>query len=165
MERSTRYVLLAAAVSLVPLLVNPAGTVAAAGSHPEYANNCIFDHMMLWTPDGTCRPQAKSFPSHVVGKARRAIYDSALTFGIPYNVLLAIGRCESGLKTHARNAGHFGLFQFLPQTFKRGVALLRRDTGIVARSYWNPLDSAYVAGYLFATGRAGSWTCERAPTG
>lgn len=160
MGRSTRYVLFAAALSLVGGFTQPERLVLAAEPHTEITTNCIFDQMTLRTPPGKCRPRAKAYPSNVVGSARRAIYDSALTFGVPYKILLAIGKCESGLNPYATNGTHFGLFQFLPDTFKRAVGLLRRDTGITAHTYWNPLDSAYAAGYLFATGRARSWSCE-----
>ncbi len=125
-----------------------------------HAPICIFDHMTLRTPAHTCRPRARSYPASVKGKAERAIYDSSLIFGIPYSVLLAIGRCESALNPHASNGTHFGLFQFDPGTFISAASLLHRDTGIVARSYWNALDSSYAAGYLFATGHSPAWTCE-----
>jgi hypothetical protein len=52
-----------------------------------------------------------------------------------------------------------GLFQFLPSTFKYGARLLKRATGITVSNYWNPLDSTYVAGYLFATGQSQQWSC------
>jgi hypothetical protein len=118
--------------------------------------------MTLYTRPGTCRPRAKVYPVSVKGGAEKAIYDSALTFGIPYRILLTIGRCESGLNPHASNGSHFGLFQFDPATFTTAVTLLRRDTGIVARTYWSARDSSYAAGYLFATGNSPAWSCETA---
>ncbi|MGI8827059.1 MAG: transglycosylase SLT domain-containing protein [Chloroflexota bacterium] len=121
---------------------------------------CIFDQQNLKTESGACRPHALAYPPQVRGRVRRAIYDSALIFGVPYKILLAIGRCESGLNPRANNGTHFGLFQFAPDTFRRGARALRHDTGIAASSYWRARDSAYVAGYLFATGRAPSWACE-----
>src|SRR5579884_2847554 len=69
---------------------------------------CIFDRLMLWTAPGTCRPHARSYPPSVRGTARRAVYDSALTFGIPYPILLRIARCESGLNPHAINGRYLG---------------------------------------------------------
>jgi hypothetical protein len=132
----------------------------AAGERAQQASTCIFDHLSLRTAPHTCRPRAKSYPANVTSRVERAIYDSALTFGIPYEILLAIGRCESGLNPHASNGRRFGLFQFAPATFRRAVALLRAQTGIVAHSYWNALDSSYAAGFLFATGASLSWTCE-----
>lgn len=135
----------------------------AASQHPRHSIACIFDRMTLRTAPGTCRPQARAYPAHVHGAVRRAVYDSSLTFGIPYKVLLAIGRCESDLNPHARNGQYFGLFQFAAQTFHRAAHSLATETGIAARSYWNPLDSSYAAGYMFATGRSWSWSCETLP--
>jgi hypothetical protein len=117
---------------------------------------------MLRTRPGKCRPRAKAYPATVVGRVRRAVYDGALTFGIPYKVLLRIAQCESGLNARARGYGYYGLFQFAPDTFHRGAAQMLQATGIRARSYWSPLDSSYVAGYLFAVGEAPSWSCEPA---
>jgi hypothetical protein len=115
---------------------------------------------MLRTAPGKCRPRAKAYPKSVAGKVRRAIYDGALTFGIPYHVLLRIAQCESGLNPRASGYGYYGLFQFAPDTFREGAKQLRHATGIRARSYWSPLDASYVAGYLFAVGEAPSWSCE-----
>jgi hypothetical protein len=139
-------------------------TANAAGEHAPQRQSCIFDHMSLRTAPQTCRPHARAYPKNVTGAVERAIYDSTLLFGVPYPVLLSIARCESGLNTHASNGTHFGLFQFAADTFKRGSAALRSETGIVARSYWKALDSSYVAGFLFATGQSLSWTCEQ-PSG
>ena len=79
--------------------------------------------------------------------------------GVPYPILLRIARCESGLNPRASYSGHYGLFQFLPDTFRGGAQGMRTETGIAAHSYWNPADSSYVAGYLFAIGKAPSWGC------
>ena len=133
----------------------------AAGTHRTVAHGCIFDHLMLRTSAGECRPQAKWYPSWVGGPVHRAVYDSALTFGIPYRILLRIAFCESTLNPWAVNGPHYGLFQFLPATFVQGMRAMWRETGIVASTYWNPLDASYVAGYLFATGHARRWACER----
>ncbi len=121
---------------------------------------CIFDHMMLRSTSSVCRPRARIYPRAVKGSVERAIYDGSLTFGIPFEVLLNIAKCESGLNSRADNGAHFGLFQFAPSTFTRAALQLRKSTGVVARSYWDPLDSAYVAGYMFATGEAPRWACE-----
>ncbi|GAC1511652.1 MAG: hypothetical protein NVS2B16_13360 [Chloroflexota bacterium] len=134
------------------------GKVPRLDSQPPH--HCIFDQQALRTKANTCRPRARTYPSTVRGIVRRAIYDSALTFGIPYNILLQIARCESALNPHATNGTHFGLFQFAPETFHQGSHGMKHDTGIVARSYWNAHDASYVAGYLFAIGRAPNWTCE-----
>lgn len=88
------------------------------------------------------------------------MYDSALTFGIPYRILLRIALCESALNPWAVNGPHYRLFQFLPATFVQGMQAMWRETGIVAYTYWSPLDASYVAGYLFATGHARRWACE-----
>jgi Transglycosylase SLT domain len=94
---------------------------------------------------------------------RRAIYDSSLIFGMPYSVLLNLARCESALNPRATDGVHYGLFQFLPSTFREGSGSMRSMTGITAANYWRPLDSAYVAGYLFATGHSPRWQCETQP--
>lgn len=134
--------------------------VQAARAHPGQHAACIFDHMMLRSPGTICRPRAKAYPPSVQGAVQRSIYDSALTFGIPFSVLLNIARCESALDPRARNGGHYGLFQFVPATFRAAALRLHNTTGVAARSYWNSLDSAYVAGFMFATGAATSWSCE-----
>jgi hypothetical protein len=96
----------------------------------------------------------------VRGTVRRSIYDGALTFGIPYSVLLKIARCESRLNPYADDGAHVGLFQFLPATFARAARSLKSQTGIRASDYWNPLDATYVAGFLFAMGQSQQWSCE-----
>lgn len=139
----------------------PAGTGHAQTGQPRVAA-CIFDHVSLRTSRGTCRPRARSYPPGVKGPVKRSIYDGALTFGIPYSVLLDVARCESNLDPQADDGRHMGLFQFLPSTFWHGARGLRGRTGIRARTYWNPLDAAYVAGYLFVTGNAQAWSCVTA---
>jgi hypothetical protein len=114
------------------------------------------------TAPGECRPRARSYPRSITGSVKRAVYDGALTFGIPYKIMLKLAECESNLKPRAASGGHFGLYQFLPQTFAAGAAGLKKDTGIEVHSYWNALDASYVAGYLFATGLSGDWSCEPA---
>ena len=79
---------------------------------------------------------------------------------MPYPVLLRIARCESGLNPRAAYGDHLGLFQFIPPTFVGGARSMRSNTGISARSVWNPLDASYVAGYLFAVGESPRWTCR-----
>lgn len=152
----------AAGVLLVALTIviasGPTGTGHAYAGQPRVAA-CIFDHASLRTSHGTCRPRARSYPAGVKGSVQRSIYDGALTFGIPYTVLLRVARCESDLDPHAEDGQYMGLFQFLPATFRKGARELRGQTGIRARSYWNPLDAAYVAGYLFVMGQAQEWTC------
>jgi hypothetical protein len=162
MERRARGALSALVVGIGIWFPAGAGHVhASSQGAARRAPTCIFDHMTLRTPAGVCRPRARAYPAAITGKAERAIYDSSLTFGVPYSVLLAIGRCESGLNPRASDGAHFGLFQFDPSTFRSAAVLMQRDTGIVARSYWNPLDASYTAGYLFATGHSPSWGCER----
>lgn len=132
----------------------------AQGTHSGQNSACIFDHMALRSPTTTCRPRAKAYPSTVTGAVQRSIYDSSLVFGIPFNVLLNIAKCESSLNPRATNGSHFGLFQFAPATFRQAASRLQTTTGVTARNYWNPLDSAYVAGFMFATGDAQRWSCE-----
>lgn len=132
---------------------------AQAKSHTPPPHICIFDRMSLHSAPGTCRPRAIAYPANVRGNIKRAIYDSAMTFGVPYPVLLGIAECESSLNPRARDGQHYGLFQFLPSTFRGGRRAMRSMTGIQARTFWNPLDASYVAGFLFAVGKADRWTC------
>jgi hypothetical protein len=125
-----------------------------AQRHAGKAVACTFDHTMLHTDAARCRPRALSYPPGVDDSVRRAIYDAALTFGVPYPTLLELATCESGLSPRAENGNHYGLFQFLRGTFRAGARRMRRETGIRAGSIWNPRDASYVAGYLFATGKA-----------
>jgi hypothetical protein len=147
------------AVTLV-LAGADATTTRAQRTHLGQNTACIFDHMTLRSPTTTCRPRAKAYPASIAGAVQRSIYDSSLIFGIPYTVLLNIARCESSLNPRARNGSHFGLFQFVPATFRAAASRLQSTTGLAARSYWNPLDSAYVAGFMFVTGDAQRWSCE-----
>lgn len=136
------------------------GTASAqAKSHNRRPHICVYDRMSLHSAPGTCRPEATTYPPNVTGSVKRAIYDSAMTFGVPYEVLLGIAQCESSLNPRARNGQHYGLFQFLPSTFRGGQRAMRAMTGIQAHTFWNPLDASYVAGFLFAVGKADRWAC------
>lgn len=161
MEEFARRALLAVTVSITCLLPYGIGIgTVEARSHSATARPCIFDHAALATSPGTCKPRALRYPGHVKGPVRRSIYDSALIFGVPYQILLAIAKCESSLNPQAVNGNHLGLYQFVPQTFHRGARQLLHDTGIQASTPWSPSDASYVAGYLFAVGKAPSWACE-----
>lgn len=148
------------AFSAVPFFGMHTGESQARALTAKQHYFCIFDQQMLRTKTGMCRPHAVAYPSTVRGRVRKAIYDSALVFGVPYSILLKIARCESGLNPGASDGMHLGLFQFLPDTFRRGAQGMKRNTGITAGTPWNPRDASYVAGYLFATGHAPSWSCE-----
>jgi hypothetical protein len=147
------------AASLGPTWTHATATHAQR-THSGQNSACIFDHMALRSPTSRCRPRAKVYPPTVTGAVQRSIYDSSLIFGIPFTVLLNIAKCESSLNPRASNGSHFGLFQFAPATFRQAASRLQTTTGVTARSYWNPLDSAYVAGFMFATGDAPRWSCE-----
>jgi hypothetical protein len=158
-----RVILVLAALTALSAALTVSRPVTEA--RQSHSTACVFDHLSLRTARGTCRPRARSYPPNVRGSVKRAVYDASLTFGMPYSVLLAIARCESDLNPHAAYEGHYGLYQFLPQTFSRAAGELRADTGITAHSYWNPLDAGYVAGFMFVTGKALSWSCETIPGG
>ncbi|HZU12698.1 MAG TPA: transglycosylase SLT domain-containing protein [Chloroflexota bacterium] len=162
MDGHARRAVVAVSLIVLAAMTVPGTTEARSGR----SHACIFDHSSLRTAPNTCRPRASSYPRYVRTSVERSIYDGSLTFGIPYRVLLAIAECESSLNPHADNGTHFGLYQFAPPTFRNGASQLSRDTGIQVHTYWNALDSSYVAGYLFATGQSGSWACEgpHAPT-
>jgi hypothetical protein len=165
------------ALLALPLLVavlapglEPRGATPAlaTGMRLAQARVCVYDHETLKSEPQVCRPRARAYPGYVHSSVQKAIYDSALVFGVPYKILLTIARCESSLNPNASNGTHFGLFQFLPATFKRARRQLRLAVGLTAKSYWNPLDSSYAAGFLFVTGQATSWVCVEAvatPTG
>lgn len=155
-----RALLTACIVTSLCLADGAANSVLAARARLGQNSACIFDHMMLRSPTTMCRPRAKAYPSSVKGAVQRSIYDSALTFGIPYEVLLNIAKCESSLNPRASNGTHFGLFQFAPATFREASVRLHSSTGVAAKSVWNALDSSYVAGFMFATGDAKRWSCE-----
>jgi hypothetical protein len=160
--RGIRRALLAAWLLGLMLLLVGNGTPGHAASNGQHsrAHTCVFDHLMLWTPQGQCRPRAYSYPRTVHGAVRHAIYDGAITFGIPYKILYRIAVCESGLNPRASNGSYFGLFQFAPDTFQRGANDMQAMTGITVTSYWIPSDASYVAGFLFATGQSPRWQCE-----
>lgn len=156
MEGKLRYILCALALGISMLLTLDAAR-AAGTPHPSHA--CVYDSQMLTSPSRICRPRAISYPSTVDTGVQKAIYDASLLFGVPYNLLEKVAQCESGLNPKARGHGYFGLFQFAPSTFRRGAAQMRADTGVPAKSYWSARDSSYVAAYLFAIGKAPSWSC------
>jgi hypothetical protein len=147
-------------VASLALTWGPAKRVQASRARSGQRAACIFDHMMLRSPTTKCRPRAKAYPSTVKGRVKRSIYDSALTFGIPFAVLLNIAKCESSLNPRAVHGEHYGLFQFMPATFREAAVRLRANTGVTVKSYWNPLDSAYVAGFMFVMGDSTKWSCE-----
>lgn len=140
-------------------VVGAAGRPAGVKAGSARVSTCIFDHDMLRTSHGMCRPRARAYPGKIKTSVERSIYDGALTFGIPYTVMLKVARCESHLDPNADDGIHVGLYQFLPSTFSSGARKLRRATGISAGNYWNPLDATYVAGFLFATGESQQWSC------
>src|SRR5436305_5785699 len=104
MERGAQRVLLIGCISVSLVLTwTTVKTVHAAGKHSGQTSACIFDHMMLRSPTTKCRPRAKAYPATVKGRVQRSIYDSSLTFGIPFAVLLNIAKCESALNPKASN--------------------------------------------------------------
>ncbi|HEX6506831.1 MAG TPA: transglycosylase SLT domain-containing protein [Chloroflexota bacterium] len=160
-SRALRVLLASCVLSALALSWRHSGVARGAQGNSGQKPACIFDHMMLRSKAAVCRPRAKAYPAGVKGRVQRAIYDSALTFGMPYSVLLAIARCESDLNPTASNGDHFGLFQFIPSTFRWAASQLRATTGVQATNYWKPLDSAYVAGFMFVTGESRRWACEK----
>jgi hypothetical protein len=162
MKRRAGCALFALAFGILPLLdLAPAHGLAARGTHSAQRPACVYDHMTMRTLPGICRPRAIRYPPNVRGGVKRSIYDSALTFGMPYKVLYAVAKCESSLNPKASYLGHYGLYQFLPDTFRRAAAELQREMGVTATSYWSALDASYAAGYLFVTGESRNWTCEK----
>ncbi len=90
------------------------------------------------------------------GSATDAIAQAASRWGVDYNWLLRVASCESGLNPGAQNpSGASGLFQFMPGTYWLYAGRIGET-----RSYWDPYGAANVAGYMFANGMSGQWTCR-----
>jgi soluble lytic murein transglycosylase-like protein len=83
----------------------------------------------------------------------QVVIDAANQNGLSPNYLLAIGRCESGLRPDAYNPDGpwYGMFQFLWTTFKANGGT----------NIWDPVDNASTAARMLAHGQAWQWSCAR----
>ena len=109
---------------------------------------------------GPATAPARLHASSPAAASRAAIQRAAREFGVSFNLMLAIARCESGLNPGATNpsSGAAGLYQFLWPTF----------TAYSARLWWaprtwlspyNPRAAARTAAYMISLGLAHQWTC------
>jgi soluble lytic murein transglycosylase-like protein len=76
---------------------------------------------------------------------------AAARWGVSGSWMVAIARCESGLRPTAYNPSgpYIGLFQFLPSTF----------AGNGGTSIYSPTDQANIAAKMLAHGQAYQWSC------
>ena len=92
--------------------------------------------------------------------SRAAISRAAREFGVSFDFMLAIARCESGLNPSATNpsSGAAGLYQFLWPTFTAYSAQLWWAPHTWLSPY-NPRAAARTAAYMISIGLAHQWTC------
>lgn len=95
------------------------------------------------------------------------IRSAAEEFGVPGDLLMAIARCESGLRPDAksRQSTASGLFQYLDFTWERARTRLY-ERGIDTEPYgpqdvWNPIATSRVTANVVAEGGL-SWWAESA---
>lgn len=101
------------------------------------------------------RGRAAALPSSPVGPVNgilATIAAASAKYGVGYDQMLRVGRCESGLNPYAvnRSSGASGLFQFMPATFYANGG----------SNIWNPVDQAETAAKMFSEGQAYQWTCR-----
>jgi soluble lytic murein transglycosylase-like protein len=110
------------------------------------------------TPRPTAAPtvraavvQAPAAPIPPAGSIEAIILAAATKYGVSYDWMLKIARCESSLNPRAYNpAGpYIGLFQFLPSTFRA-----HGGTDI-----YDPVQQANIAADMLAHGQARAWGC------
>lgn len=95
------------------------------------------------------------------------IRDAAAEFGVPGDLMVAIARCESGLRPEAKSplSSAAGPFQFLDTTWERARFRLY-DEGIDAEPYapedrWLPIPSARIAAHVVSQGGISWWSESR----
>jgi soluble lytic murein transglycosylase-like protein len=77
-------------------------------------------------------------------------------YGCNSDQVIRVMNCESGGRANATNGIHTGLFQFNPNTF----ASYAKKVGISSPNIWDPYQQIQVAGWMFANGQAGQWSCK-----
>lgn len=90
-------------------------------------------------------------------EVQQAIWSASREHGVAYPWLLRVARCESGYRPWAVNpSGAAGLFQFMPATWR----WMSAAAGWEGASPYDPWAAASVAGWAFAHGYAGHWSCK-----
>jgi soluble lytic murein transglycosylase-like protein len=126
-------------------------------------NRATIRPTLLAAPAPTARPAAKPrpvvHPVHPViaappapaGSIIAIIEAAAARWGVSGSWMVAIARCESGLRPTAYNPSgpYIGLFQFLPSTF----------AGNGGTNIYDPTDQANIAAKMLAHGQAYQWSC------
>jgi uncharacterized protein YraI len=82
------------------------------------------------------------------------IYAAADYYGQSRSSMLRVAQCESGLdpSNYTPPYGASGLFQFLPGTWA--------TTPYAGSDIYDPVASAFAAGWMWSVGRRGEWVCQ-----
>jgi hypothetical protein len=80
------------------------------------------------------------------------IRDASNRWHVSYAKMLSRAMCESTLNPSASNGTHFGIYQFLPSTW-------RGETSYGSHSYWSARWAALGAAEMEAKGMGGQWEC------
>lgn len=95
------------------------------------------------------------------------IRDASAKYGVSYESMVKIAKCESTLGVNLRNPnpvidrygvnhGHAeGIFQFIPATWTR----MSREAGFANESVYNSYANVNTAAHAFSTGKRGEWEC------
>lgn len=82
-----------------------------------------------------------------------ALHVASARYGVPYSELRSVSWCESRWRPNAEGAGSYGLFQFLPGTWRR--------TPYRARSVFDAGANALAAAWLVRRdGGWREWSCQ-----
>lgn len=81
------------------------------------------------------------------------IRDAANRYHVSYALMLNRAVCESTLNHLASNGTHFGLYQFLPSTW-------RGETSYGSHSYWSAKWNALGAAEMQSKGMGDQWQCR-----
>lgn len=94
------------------------------------------------------------------------IRDASAKYGVSYEMMVKIAKCESTLGKNLRNPnpvviagvnyGHAeGIFQFIPSTWTR----MSREAGFYNSSVYDAYANVNTAAHAFSTGKRGEWEC------
>jgi soluble lytic murein transglycosylase-like protein len=86
------------------------------------------------------------------------IRDYSVKYGVDPERSIRIAKCESGFNPNAKskNGLYFGLFQFLPSTFRANAKRL----GLQNPNILNPDHNIEVATYMFNLNQYHQWSCK-----
>lgn len=97
-----------------------------------------------------CAPAVAAEPA---GRVERALQNASKRWSVPYRELRSVSWCESRWQPNAVGVGSYGLFQFVPGTW--------RSTPYGHRSVFDPWWNALAAAWLVRrTGGWSHWTCK-----